>query len=79
VTTTDAYGRVVSGLRIVTLRGVVRSGNSGGPIVGGDGRVVATVFAKRRGSDHGYAVPNAYVRRALANVGRPLETSCVAH
>jgi hypothetical protein len=39
--------------------------------------VIATVFAERRGSDDGYATPNAPVRRALASVGRPLDTSCV--
>lgn len=75
----DAYGRVVLGREIVALRGDVRSGNSGGPVVNGNGKVVATVFAQRRGSDDGYAVPNEQVRRALANAGRPLETSCVEH
>jgi S1-C subfamily serine protease len=61
----------------VALRGDVQSGNSGGPIVDGDGKVVATVFARRRGSDNGFAVPNALVRNAVANIGPALETSCV--
>ena len=73
----DAYGRIQLGRPIVALRGDVRSGNSGGPVVDGDGKVVATVFAQRRGSDDGYAVPNAQVRTALADLGAPLETSCV--
>jgi S1-C subfamily serine protease len=75
--TRDAYGRLQLRRPIVALRGDVRSGNSGGPVVDAEGRVVATVFAQRRGSDDGYAVPNAQVRNALRNVGSPLETSCV--
>jgi S1-C subfamily serine protease len=77
VGTRDAYGRIQLGRPIVALRGDVRSGNSGGPIVDGDGNVVATVFAQRRGSDDGFAVPNAQVRNALAELGPALETSCV--
>jgi uncharacterized membrane protein required for colicin V production len=77
VGTRDAYGRLQLGRPIVSLRGDVRSGNSGGPIVDGDGRVVATVFAQRRGSDDGFAVPNVQVQNALAEIGPALETSCV--
>ena len=43
-----------------------------------DGRVVATVFAQRRGSEDGFAVPNDRVAAALENVGPALETACVA-
>lgn len=74
----DAYGRLQVNRPIVLVRGDVQSGNSGGPIVDRRGRVVATVFARRRASQDGYAVPNAQVRRALANAGDPLDTSCVA-
>ena len=43
-----------------------------------DGRVVATVFAKRQGSDEGYAVPNGAVGDALGNLStRGLRTACV--
>ena len=73
----DAYGRLQLQRPIVALRGDVRSGNSGGPVVDGEGRVVATVFAQRRGSEEGYAVPNAQVRSALGRIGSPLQTSCV--
>jgi S1-C subfamily serine protease len=67
----DAYGRGPVKRRITTLRGVVRSGNSGGPLVDADGRVVATVFAsavhqRPRG---GYAVPEPVVRRRVAGAG----------
>ena len=74
----DAYGRLELGRPVVALRGDVRSGNSGGPIVSSDGLVLATVFAQRSGSGDGFAVPNDRVRDALENVGPALETSCVA-
>jgi S1-C subfamily serine protease len=73
----DAYGRLQLGRPIVALRGNVRSGNSGGPIVDDNGQVLGTVFAARRGSDDGFAVPNEQVRNAVANVGPALATACV--
>ena len=73
----DAYGRVNVGRRVVGFRGEVRRGNSGGPIIDTDGRVVTTAFARRQGSDEGYGVPNAAVRGVLQNAGPALETSCV--
>ena len=39
VRTEDAYGRGPITRRITSLRGLVRSGNSGGPVVDGKGRV----------------------------------------
>ena len=78
VGTRDAYGRIQLGRTIVALRGDVESGNSGGPIVDLQGRVVAMIFAQRRGSDDGYAVPNAEVENAVANAGAPLRTACAA-
>jgi S1-C subfamily serine protease len=78
VGTRDAYGRIQLGRTIVALRGDVESGNSGGPIVNRQGRVVAMVFAQRRGSDDGYAVRNEEVENALANAGAPLRTACAA-
>ena len=74
----DAYGRFELGRTVIALRGNVEPGNSGGPVVNGDGRVIATIFGAREGSDDGYAVPNGQVSNALANVGPPLETACVA-
>ena len=72
VLSSDAYGRGPVRRAMVAFRGLVRSGNSGGPVVGGDGRVVTTVFASTTGSDRrgGYGVPNALVRRALSSLGQ---------
>ena len=66
VITQDAYGRGPVRRSITSLRGAVRSGNSGGPMVDGRGRVVTTIFAATTtGPRGGYGVPNATVRRAL--------------
>jgi S1-C subfamily serine protease len=62
----DAYGRGPVSRRITTLRGQVRRGNSGGPVVDRDGRVVGTVFAARVDGGAGYAVPPEVVDQALA-------------
>lgn len=67
VLTQDAYGQGPVRRSIVSLRGLVQPGNSGGPVVDGSGRVVATVFAATtNGPRGGYGVPNAVVREALA-------------
>jgi S1-C subfamily serine protease len=68
----DAYGRGPLTRLMTTFRGVVKSGNSGGPVVDTDGRVLTTVFAKstRRARDGGFGVPNALVRRALDDAAR---------
>jgi S1-C subfamily serine protease len=75
VVTQDAYGNGPVRRRIASLRGIVRSGNSGGPMVDGDGRVVATIFAATTsGPRGGYAVPNDIVRRELAGANSPVST-----
>lgn len=71
VSTEDAYGNGPIDRRITSLRGVVRPGNSGGPLVDGAGQVLGTVFAAvTHGSGPtgpgGFAVPNSLVRGQLA-------------
>jgi len=69
VSTEDAYGNGPVLRSITALRGTVRPGNSGGPMVDSHGRVVATVFAAITGSptgEGGFAVPDALVRTQLA-------------
>jgi S1-C subfamily serine protease len=71
----DAYGRGPVRRRITALRGAVRSGNSGGPMVDGEGRVVTTIFAATTsGPRGGYGVPNALVRSALQGAGGAIST-----
>lgn len=71
--TTDAYGNPTIRL-ISSLRGLVRSGNSGGPLVAADGAVVGTVFAEITNAPaskpSGLAVPNGIVATALAKARR---------
>jgi S1-C subfamily serine protease len=75
VVTSDAYGNGPVRRQIVALRGAVRSGNSGGPMVDGRGEVVATIFAATTsGPRGGYAVPNAVTREALAGARSPVST-----
>ncbi|MGI8974458.1 MAG: MarP family serine protease [Gaiella sp.] len=74
----DAYDRPQVERPVVTLRGSVRGGNSGGPAVNANGRVLTTVFAKRRAANEGYGVPNEVVRSALAETRPARATECVA-
>jgi len=75
VVSSDAYGQGPVQRSITSLRGLVRPGNSGGPVIDEDGRVATTVFAATtRGPRGGYGVPNAVVRRALGGLGPPVST-----
>ena len=66
----DAYGRGPVRRSVTPLRGRVRSGNSGGPVVDARGRVLTTIFAATTGSPPtrrgGYGVANPVVADALA-------------
>lgn len=75
----DSYGRGPIHRTIVSLRGSVRSGNSGGPVVDRRGRVLGTVFATTTsGEPGGFAVPNEVVERALADAATTVDTGpCV--
>jgi S1-C subfamily serine protease len=65
----DSYGNGPVERTIVALSGTVRSGNSGGPLVDGQGQVVGTVFAATTaGTRGGFAIPAEQVRGALRQV-----------
>ena len=68
VLTQDAYGRGPVSRLLTPLVGVVHSGNSGGPLVGSEGRVLTTVFAGTVGAatPGGYGVANSSVAAVLA-------------
>jgi S1-C subfamily serine protease len=61
----DAYGRGPVPREITSLRGNVRPGNSGGPLVDANGDVVGTIFAERIEGGAGYAVPTDVVGNDL--------------
>jgi S1-C subfamily serine protease len=67
VDTENAYGQGPIRRSVTQLLGLVRPGNSGGPMVSANGQVEATVFAAVTGAPGtgGYAVPNALVRQQL--------------
>jgi Trypsin-like peptidase domain/Colicin V production protein len=80
VFTQDAYGRGPVRREITALRGRVRSGNSGGPVVDGAGRVVTTIFAASvsDGGRSGFGVPDSVVEDALGRARGPVDTGpCV--
>jgi S1-C subfamily serine protease len=75
VVTQDSYGRGPVTRELTSLRGEVRSGNSGGPLVDGAGRAMGTVFAATtQGKPGGYAVPNGVVAKALSDTTGPVST-----
>lgn len=67
VSTQDAYGRGHVMRSITALRGRVRPGNSGGPMIDAHGHVLATVFAALTGTPRagGFAVPDSVVSTDL--------------
>jgi hypothetical protein len=74
----DAYGHFPITRPVTPLRGDIRPGNSGGPAVDGAGRVRAIVFARRAGSEGGFAIPAQLVAKLLreARQGEALATDC---
>jgi S1-C subfamily serine protease len=71
----NAYGDGPIRRTISSLRGSVRSGNSGGPLVDSRGRVMGTVFAATTsGPPGGFAIPDEVVSAALAKATRPVDT-----
>jgi S1-C subfamily serine protease len=76
----DAYGRGPVTRSMLSFRGLVRHGNSGGPLVDGQGRVAGTVFAATSGGRRGgFAVPNVVVRQILGAARRNVDTGpCAA-
>jgi S1-C subfamily serine protease len=77
----DAYGKFPTLRHVTGIRGRIREGNSGGPVVDEQGRVLTTVFGGRTGlgPPGGYGVPNDAVRQALrdAKRGDVVGTACV--
>jgi len=75
--TQDAYGRGPISRLITLIRGEVKSGDSGGPVVDGNGRVLTTTFAASVGGNagqSGYGVPDSIVQSALGRTGSSVDT-----
>ena len=71
----NSYGNGPIQRSIAFLRGSVRSGNSGGPLVDPRGRVMATVFAATTsGPPGGFAIPNDIVLEALRATTTSVDT-----
>lgn len=63
----DIYGRGAVTREVFSLRGLVRPGNSGGPVVSTEGRVIGVVFAASVSDpDTGYALTARQVSEAAA-------------
>ncbi|WP_431246182.1 MarP family serine protease [Leifsonia xyli] len=67
---TDIYQSGSVDRDIYSLRGVVRPGNSGGPLLDGNGQVAGVVFARSAtDGDTGYALTLTELRPVLSSVG----------
>ncbi|MGB2953733.1 MAG: MarP family serine protease [Gaiellaceae bacterium] len=78
VLTVDAYGHGPFPRLITTIRGRIRHGDSGGPVVDAAGAVEATVFAARTDAPAGLGVPSAIVRTDVSRAKASVSTgSCV--
>ncbi|MCW2710851.1 MAG: MarP family serine protease, partial [Marmoricola sp.] len=63
----DIYGNGTVTRHVFSLRGLIRPGNSGGPVVSTGGRVLGVVFAASVSDrDTGYALTADQVRQAAA-------------
>lgn len=68
ITGNDIYGRATVRREVYSVRAIVRSGNSGGPLLGSDGSVLGVVFATALdSSDTGYVLTDAEVSRDVAS------------
>jgi S1-C subfamily serine protease/uncharacterized membrane protein required for colicin V production len=75
----DAYGRGPLSRLLTAVRGQIRPGNSGGPVIDRSGAVISTIFAATTspGPAGGYGVGNATVKADLARVrGRVSDGGC---
>lgn len=74
VLTEDAYGERRRLRTVVPLRGRVRHGDSGGPVVNEAGEVVAMIAAAATKGNGGFGVPVAEIERGLRSDLGPVST-----
>lgn len=78
--TQDAYGR--GGVRrdVLNLRGQVRPGNSGGPVMDREGEVLGAIFAADADNNksNSFAIPSRLIQDAITEVNGPVDAGpCV--
>jgi S1-C subfamily serine protease len=76
VETSNAYGRGSLSRRLTAVRGLIRPGNSGGPVITRSGAVLTTVFAATTSSGPrgGYGVANDTVASDLVGLSGAVST-----
>ena len=70
----DAYDRGLGPRRVVPLRGSVRKGESGGPVLDREGGVVGMIFGGSSDGRGGFAIPVDVVTKALDGPLRPVDS-----
>jgi S1-C subfamily serine protease len=80
----DIYGAATVQREVYTLRGVVRPGNSGGPLLNRDGTVIGVIFGTAPDvADIGYALTGEQVRQVLeagtTDITPEVTGACVPH
>lgn len=65
----NIYGDIGVERRVYSFKSNVIPGNSGGPLVNGDGQVLGLVFGSNTDSDVGYALMNSELRDAIDFTG----------
>jgi S1-C subfamily serine protease len=65
ILTRDAYGEKIRLRTVVPLRGTVRHGDSGGPVVSETGHVVAMIAAAAKEGEGGFGVPVSEIEQGL--------------
>ena len=75
----NAYGAHIGERSVVPLRGVLRHGDSGGPVITPSGHVAAMMFAADEHGGGGFGVPLDPIRNLIAHPGRPSGTGpCIS-
>jgi hypothetical protein len=70
----NAYGRHIRPRQVVPLRGRVRPGESGGPVVDSRGSVVAMIFGGTKGGRNGFGVPVSLVLQGVPKAVRTVSS-----
>jgi len=69
----DAHGRSIVRRTVLPIRGAVRKGESGGPVIDAAGEVVGMIFGATRDGRGGFGVPAGTVAEAASGRLRPVD------